>query len=131
MCGSKLWTFLGFVCCAYFAKIAATRIGGGWAWSHDLWDIATHLVWIAFMVGLISETRCWKERVFFSLVLANSAFAFTMGLWRNASETVVRDTRLISAAAWGAAAVVSLALMFSKGDAGWTDDTSLSSRPNP
>jgi len=70
------------------------------------------------MVGLITETHCWKERVFFGLVLANFAFGFFMGLWTNASDLVVRDSRLISAGAWAAAALVSLGLMFSKGDAG-------------
>lgn len=117
MCGSKLWTLVGVICCGYFAKVATSRIQGTWAWSHDQWDIATHLVWMLFMVGLFTETRCWKERVFFALVLANFTFAFGMGLWSGASEAVVRETRLISAAAWAAAALVSLGLMFSKGDA--------------
>ncbi|MBV8475053.1 MAG: hypothetical protein JOZ36_00165 [Acidobacteria bacterium] len=118
ICGSKLWSVLGLVCCGYFAKVAASRINGAWRWSHDPWDIGTHLVWMVFMIGLISETRCWKERVFFALVLANFTCAFGMGLWTGASEPVVRETRLISAAAWAAAALVSLALMFSKAAAG-------------
>ena len=76
------------------------------------------------MVGLITETTCWKERVFFGLVLANFAFAFSMGIWKSASETVVHETRLISAGAWGAAALVSLMLLFSKGDAGYLPEKS-------
>ena len=118
MCGSKLWPFLGLVCCAYFAKVAASRTHGVWAWSHDPWDIGTHLVWMLFMIGLFSETRCWKERVFFGLVLANFVFAFSMGLWTSAAESAVHLTRLVSAGAWIAAALVSLVLMFAKGDAG-------------
>jgi hypothetical protein len=104
------------ICCGYFAKVAASKIGGAWAWSHDPWDIATHLIWILFMVGLLTETRCWKERLFFGLVLANFAFAFSMGVWTRASYAVVRETRLLSAGAWAAAALVSLALMFSHGE---------------
>jgi hypothetical protein len=41
-----------------------------------------------------------------------------MGLWVGAPVSVVQETRLISAAAWAAAALVSLGLMLSKGDAG-------------
>jgi hypothetical protein len=119
MCGSKLWPLVGVLCCGYFAKVAASRVQGVWAWSHDPWDVATHLIWILFMVGLISETKCWKERLFFGLVLANFSFAFCLGIWKGASETVVHETRLISAAAWVAAGVVSLMLLFSKGDAGY------------
>jgi hypothetical protein len=115
ICGSKLWTLLALICCAYFAKIAVTRIYGVWAWSHDPWDVATHLIWVLFMIGLITETRCWKERLLFALVLANFGLAFVMGLWTAASATLVGATRLISAGAWVAAALVSLALMFSRG----------------
>lgn len=124
MCGSKLWPLVGVLCCGYFAKIAASRVHGVWAWSHDPWDVATHLIWILFMVGLITETHCWKEHVFFGLVLANFVFAFSMGLWKGASETAVHETRLISAAAWGAAALVSLLLLFSKGDGGYLPEKS-------
>lgn len=118
MCGSKLWPIVGMLCCASFAKVAASKINGVWAWSHDPWAVAAHLVWMLFMIGLITETRCWKERVFFGLVLANSSLGFTMGLWGGSPETVVHETRLISAAAWAASALVSLGLLFSKGDAG-------------
>lgn len=124
MCGSKLWPLVGVVCCGLFAKVAASRVHGAWAWSHDPWDVATHLIWILFMVGLITETQCWKERVFFGLVLANFAFAFSMGIWKSASEAVVHETRLISAAAWGAAALLSLLLLFSKGNAGYSAEKS-------
>lgn len=74
------------------------------------------------MVGLITETECWKERVLFGLVLANFGFAFSMGIWKSASEAVVHETRLISAGAWGAAALVSLLLLFSKGNAGYSPE---------
>ena len=115
MCGSKLWTIVGFACCAYFARVAASRIDGVSAWSHDPWDIATHLIWMAFMVGLTTETRCWKERLFFLLVLANFGLAFGMGIWDGASGQIVRETRIVSTVAWAVAALVSLVLMFSRG----------------
>lgn len=122
ICGSKLWTLVGLIGCGYLAKVAASKIHGEWAWSHDPWELATHLIWMLFMIGLITETGCWKERLFFALVLTNFTFAFGMGLWVGAPVSVVQETRLISAAAWAAAALVSLGLMLSKGDAGKLPD---------
>ena len=113
ICGSKLWTLAGLICCGYFAKVAITRVHGIWPWSHDPWDIATHLVWVLFMVGLITETRCRKERLFFGLILANFGFAFSMGLWSRAPLTLIHRTRVISATAWAIAALMSIWLMFS------------------
>jgi hypothetical protein len=126
MCGSKLWTISGFICCAYFAKVAATRVESIAPWSHDPWEIATHLIWMIFMMGLITETRCRKERLFFGLVLANFGFAFVMGLWSGASDQTVREIRLVSAIAWAVAAIVSLLLMFSKGTSASLSDKSQS-----
>jgi hypothetical protein len=112
ICGSKLWTIVSFACSAYFAKIGISRMQ--YAWSRDPWDIATHLVWVLFMAGLITETRCWKERLFFSLVLANFALAFGMGLLAEPAHSIVTSTRTISAALWSSAALLSLVLMFSR-----------------
>jgi hypothetical protein len=115
MCGSKLWTVVAFLSCAYFAKIAWGRLSAGTIdWSHDNVDIATHLVWVVFLVGLITETRCWKEWIFFSLVLINFALAAVMGVWSSASVATVTKTREFSAAMWGLAALVSFLLIFTK-----------------
>ncbi|HET7207404.1 MAG TPA: hypothetical protein VFI95_12575 [Terriglobales bacterium] len=112
ICGSKLWTIVSFACSAYFAKIGISRMQ--YAWSRDPWDIATHLVWVLFMAGLITETRCWKERLFFALVLANFALAFGMGLVPESAHSIVTSTRTISAGLWSLAALLSLVLMFSR-----------------
>ena len=117
MCGSRIWTIAAFLCSAYFAKIAVERVRGyNIAWSHDALDVATHGVWVVFMIGLMSETRCWKERVFFGVVLANFALASIMGLWSTASPTLLSETRIVSAALWVIAALVSFALIFAKGE---------------
>lgn len=118
MCGSKLWTLVAFGSCLYFARVAFVRTHSSLpiAWSHDTLDIITHLVWIAFMFGLLTETRCWKERVFFVLVLLNFALAFTMGLWRDAPDVTVAMTRRASSALWALATVVSLVMIFLPGD---------------
>lgn len=115
MCGSKTWTIVAFVSCAYFTKVAVGRIQGlTIGWSHDSLDIATHVVWLAFLIGLLTETRCWKERIFFVLVLVNFGLAFVMGIWRSATDLVVQRTRLTSAVLWGLAALVSFLLIFTR-----------------
>lgn len=115
MCGSKLWTVVAFLSCAYFTKVALSRLSlGTVAWSHDNVDIATHLVWVVFLIGLLSETRCWKEWIFFSLVLINFGMASVMGIWSSAPLTTVNKTRELSAALWGLAALVSFLLIFTR-----------------
>ena len=117
MCGSRIWTVAALLCSGYFTKVAWWRLHGGrLSWSHGGLDIVTHLVWVIFMIGLIGETRCWKERAFFSVVLVNFALAFGMGLWSGASEAFVRDTRFVSLGLWLLAAILSVVLIFSRGD---------------
>lgn len=117
MCGSKTWTIVAFISCAYFTKIAVTRLSSGaLGWSHETVDIATHLIWVIFLVGLLTETRCWKEVVFFSLVFINFAMAFVMGLWKTAPDNMVIKSRELSAGLWALAALVSLLLIFVRGD---------------
>jgi hypothetical protein len=112
MCGSRIWTIVAFGSCAYFARVAFARLhSGNMNWSHNGWDIVTHLVWMAFLAGLLAETRCWKERAFFALALLNFGLAATMGIWVGAASGLVAQSRLISAVAWTLAAIVSL-LMF-------------------
>jgi hypothetical protein len=119
ICGSKIWTIVAFASCGYFAWKAYGRVGAeGFPWSHDVLEIVTHLVWIAFMAGLLTETRCWKERLFFALVLINFALGFGMGLWKAAPPSTVHTTRVISAGAWTLASVLSLVLMFQPGNPG-------------
>jgi hypothetical protein len=112
MCGSKTWTIVAFVSCAYFAKVAMGRLAaGGLPWSHDTVDIATHMVWMIFLVGLLTETRCWKEWVFFSLVLLNFGIASVLGFWKSAPANVLILSRELSAGIWGLAALLSLVLV--------------------
>ena len=117
MCGSRLWTIAAFLCSAYFAKVAVERSRASLVgWSHDALDITTHGVWVFFMVGLITETCCWKERVFFTVVLVNFALASIMGLWSSASAAAVANARIVSAVLWVVAAVISLGLVFARGE---------------
>ncbi len=117
MCGSRIWTIAAFLCSAYFANIAVERARASVApWSHDALDVATHGIWVLFMIGLITETSCWKERVFFAVVLVNFAVASTMGVWGSASMAAIHESRMVSAILWAVAALVSLGLVFARGD---------------
>jgi hypothetical protein len=124
MCGSKTWTIVAFLSCAYFARVAIARLAaGGLPWSHDTVDIATHIVWMVFLVGLLTETRCWKEWVFFSLVLLNFGIASVLGIWNSAPASVLIRSRELSAATWGLAALLSLVLIFMPGERRASEET--------
>ena len=86
MCRSWFWGIAGAIACAYFAYLAYIRL----------------------VLGLISETRCWRERVFFGLVLLNLAAGFAFSLWTAAPSNYARDSRDVSFVLWILAALASL-----------------------
>jgi len=109
MCHSRFWGIVGAISCAYFAYLAYTRLrDADFLWSHDLWSLLTSAVWIMLVLGLISETRCWRERVFFGLVLLNLAAGFAFSLWTAAPLNYARDSRDVSFVLWILAALASL-----------------------
>jgi len=109
MCHSRFWGIVGAISCAYFAYLAYTRLrDADFLWSHDVWSLLTSAVWIMLVLGLISETRCWRERVFFGLVLLNLAAGFAFSLWTAAPLNYARDSRDVSFVLWILAALASL-----------------------
>jgi len=109
MCRSWFWGIVGAIACAYFAYLAYIRLrDADFFWSHDLWSLLTSAVWIMLVLGLISETRCWRERVFFGLVLLNLAAGFAFSLWTAAPLNYARDSRDVSFVLWILAALASL-----------------------
>jgi hypothetical protein len=109
MCRSRFWGIVGALACAYFAYLAYTRLRDAeFLWSHDLWSLLTSAVWIMLVLGLLSETRCWRERIFFGLVLLNLAAGFAFSLWTAAPLNYARDSRDVSFVLWILAALASL-----------------------
>jgi len=107
------------VACGYFAYLSYAHVRRGeFDWPHDAWSIVTYAVWVLLMAGLLSETRCWRERIFFALVLANFTLGFALAVWQKASVDVVRDVRVVSAGLWGTTALVSVVVTFSSGRTG-------------
>lgn len=116
MCGMPLWGISGAVACSYLSYLSYIHVRRAeFDWSHDVWFVVTCAVWVLLMAGLMSETRCWRERIFFGLVLANFTLGFVLAAWGDAPARMVREVRVISAWLWGLAALVSLVVTFSPG----------------
>jgi hypothetical protein len=116
MCGQPIWGIAGVLSCSYLAYLSWARVRREeFDWPHDSWSIVTYAVWILLMGGLLSETRCWRERIFFALVLTNFVLGFVLAIWSTTPNNAVREVRIISAALWALAAAVSLIVTFSSG----------------
>ena len=118
MCGMPVWGIAGALACSYFAYLSYSHVRHGeFDWPHDTWFIVTYAVWVLLMAGLMSETRCLRERIFFALVLANFTLGFVLAIWVAAPLEAVRGVRIISSGLWGLAALVSVVVAFSSGQA--------------
>jgi hypothetical protein len=109
MCTTPFWGITGAVACAYFSYVAYARLRDGeFSWSHEWESLAASAIWVVLMVALLSETRCWRERSFFGILLLNFTLAFTLGAWRTAPIAAGRDARQISLVLWLMATLASL-----------------------
>jgi hypothetical protein len=118
MCGTPVWGIAGVLACSYLAYLSYSHLRlAEFDWSHDALSILTYAVWVLLMAGLLSETRCWRERIFFGLVLVNFILGFALAMWGAAPIQAVRGVRIVSAGLWAAAALVSVVMAFSSGQA--------------
>ena len=109
MCGSRFWGVAAAVGCFYFAYSSYSRLrDGDFSWVHDSWSLVTYAVWIIFVLALLSESRCWRERIFFGLVFASFTLGFVLSAWTSAPNSAVRDSRKIALVIWILAAIASL-----------------------
>ncbi|MFI5114321.1 MAG: hypothetical protein ACHP7J_04175 [Terriglobales bacterium] len=109
MCRASLWGIAGFLACAYFAWISYGHVARNeYGWPHDAWTAGTYLVWIVLLAALTFDTRCFRERIFFGLLLLNFVMGFGLTLWGSVPLAGVRQARLVTAALWAMAALVSL-----------------------
>jgi hypothetical protein len=116
MCGQPIWGIAGVLSCSYLAYLSWSHVHREeFDWPHDGWSILTYAIWVLLMGGLLSETRCWRERIFFGLVLTNFALGFALAIWSAAPNNAVRDVRITSAVLWALAAAISLVVTFSSG----------------
>lgn len=109
MCGTPFWGVAACIACAYFAYSCFAQLREeDFYFQHGLWTLLTWGIWVALLAGLASETRCWRERIFFGLLLANFALGFVLATWNGAPASTVRFGREISLALWVLAAFAGL-----------------------
>jgi len=112
MCRTSLWGLMGFAACAYFAWLSFQHVlRTEFDWPHDAWTAATYAVWIVLLVGLMLDTRCFRERLFFGLLVANFVSGFLLTLWQKVPPSDVRSARLGTGVFWSLAALASLSTM--------------------
>ncbi len=109
MCRATPWGVMGFLACGYFAWISFSHVlRGEYDWPHDGWTAATYIVWIVLLVGLMLDTRCLRERMFFGVLVVNFIIGFGLTLWRSVPSAQVHNARLGTGGLWALAALVSL-----------------------
>lgn len=119
MCGTGAWGVAGALGSFYFAYLAYTHLRDGeYGWAHDWESVLAGAVWILLIVGLISEVRCWRENVFFGLLLTNFTLAFCLAVWKAAPENAMRMGREISLVLWILAGLASLLTLNNPGASG-------------
>lgn len=109
----SVWAVIATLGCAYFAYVSYTSLrDGDFLWQHQLWNSLTWAVWTALAAGLTTETRCWRERVLFSLLVLVFVLGLVFSLWVSAPFATVREARIATTALWTLATVVSLVATF-------------------
>lgn len=109
MCGVPLWGLAGFILAAYFCYRSYWHLANAdYSWPHTLWTIVTYIIWIVVIGGLLSETRCRRERIFFGSVLITFLLGFGLSAWSRASDTAIHQFRIASTVLWAVAALASL-----------------------
>lgn len=119
MCRSTPWGVMGFLACAYFTWLSFSHVWRNeYDWQHDGWTAATYIVWILVLVGLMLDTRCWREQMFFGALFVNFVIGFGMTVWRTIPEAQVRNARIGTGALWALGALLSLSTMGRAGKVG-------------
>jgi hypothetical protein len=112
MCRSALWGIAGFLGCAYFAWVSFAHVAKNeLEWPHDAWTSATYIVWVLLLLALAYDTRCMRERLFFSVLMANFLAGGALTVWSNISLADMRNARIGTGALWAVAGLLSLSTL--------------------
>ena len=68
-------------------------------------------MWLVFTAGMLSETRCWRERLFFGCVMAACVIGLIFSAWTSAQPAAALRAREASLVLWGVAALASLSTL--------------------
>jgi len=115
MCSTPRWGVAGFLGCAYFAWISFSRaVANVHEWPHDYWTAATYIVWILLLAGLMLDTHCLRERLFFGVLVINFLVGCGVTVWRTIPPSDVRTARMATGTLWALAALLSLATLVNR-----------------
>ena len=112
LCGSRFWSLSAPTGCLYLAWLAYSHLASHQvSWPVDVWSIVAYAVWVLFLLVLISETHCFRERLLFAIFIAN----FALGIAMAAAPTLqpaAATARQVSLGLWIVGALYSLSFMF-------------------
>lgn len=66
------------------------------------------MVWIVLLTALTFDTRCWRERLFFGVLVVNFVIGFGLTVWKTAPAADVREARICTGTLWALAGLLSL-----------------------
>src|SRR5258708_16888359 len=108
LCGSRFWPLSAALGCLYLAWLSYSHLASHQvAWPADVWSILAYSVCLLFLLFLISETRCLRERLLFTPFIPN----FALGLGMAATPTTppaAAVARQVSLALWIVGALYSI-----------------------
>ena len=111
------WAVIATVACAYFAYASYAGLqNGDFLWQHQWWNSLTWAVWTALAGGLVTETRCWRERILFLLLVSVFALGLAFSVWASAPDATVKTARILATVLWALAAVIGLATILAPAD---------------
>ena len=70
--------------------------------------VLTWAVWSVLAAGLLTESRCWREITFFSLLMLVLLIGVVFSAWASARPVTIRRAREASLILWSVAALASL-----------------------
>lgn len=109
MCVSPWRGIAGAIVCGYFTYSGFADLrDGNFYWADGWWVVLTWAVWLVFATGLLSETHCWREGIFFGLLVLVLAVGLVFSAWSSARPSFIYRARELSVVLWGLAAFVSL-----------------------
>ena len=118
LCGSRFWSLSSALGCLYLGWLCLARIRGQqYAWPDDFWSVVAYVVWVVFLLVLINETHCFRERLLFVLLLANFGLGLLMAAAPHLQPMSARTAREISLALWLLGAGYAVSFMFRDGPA--------------
>ena len=115
MCGARSWGVAATAVSIYLAYLSYSQVReGDFYWQHEWWTILTWAVWLVLTAGLLTETQCWRERMFFGAVLLNFALGLIFAVWASAPASTVRHAREAAVGLWMLAALASLTTLIQR-----------------